>query len=106
MPWFPLAGDGTPEHDALERIAKAHHATPTQVALIWLLARSPQMLPIPGTSSIAHFDENIASADLELSVEEMKELCGRSRGGRRHVIGQNARLVATRRGPDPLYCVR
>ena len=79
MPWFPLAGDGTPEHDALDRIAKAHHATPTQVALIWLLARSPQMLPIPGTSSIAHFDENIASADLELSVEEMKELCGRTK---------------------------
>jgi len=76
MPWFPLAGEGTPEHDSLERIANAHHATPTQIAIVWLLARSPQMLPIPGTSSLAHFDENIAAADIELTVEEMKELCG------------------------------
>jgi pyridoxine 4-dehydrogenase len=78
LPWFPLAGEGTPAHDALARIANAHGATPTQVALIWLLARSPQMLPIPGTSSIAHFDENIAAADIELTVAEMKELCGRA----------------------------
>ncbi len=76
LPWFPLGGAGTPAHDALERIARAHDATPTQVALIWLLARSPQMLPIPGTSSIAHFDENIAAADIVLTVAEMKELCG------------------------------
>jgi pyridoxine 4-dehydrogenase len=78
LPWYPLGGEGTPAHDALERIAKVHGATPTQIALIWLLARSPQMLPIPGTSSIAHFDENIASADIELTVAEMKELCGRT----------------------------
>jgi pyridoxine 4-dehydrogenase len=76
LPWYPLAGEGTPAHDALARIAKAHDSSPTQVALIWLLARSPQMLPIPGTSSIAHFDENIASADLELTLAEMKELSG------------------------------
>jgi aryl-alcohol dehydrogenase-like predicted oxidoreductase len=74
LPWFPLAGEGTPKHDALDRIAKAHHASPTQIALAWLLARSPQMLPIPGTSSIAHFDENIASAAIELTPDEMNEL--------------------------------
>src|ERR1700678_1519098 len=54
LPWFPLAGEGTPKHDALDRIAKAHDASPTQIALAWLLARSPQMLAIPGTSSIPH----------------------------------------------------
>jgi len=74
LPWFPLGGKGTPRHAALERIAKAHHATPTQIALAWLLARSPAVLPIPGTSSIAHFDENLAAADLTLTAEELAEL--------------------------------
>jgi pyridoxine 4-dehydrogenase len=74
LPWFPLAGEGTPKHDALDRIAKALDASPTQIALAWLLARSPQILPIPGTSSIAHFDENIAAAAIELTPEQMKEL--------------------------------
>jgi aryl-alcohol dehydrogenase-like predicted oxidoreductase len=74
LPWFPLGGKGTPRHDALERIAKAHHATPTQIALAWLLARSAAVLPIPGTSSVAHFDENLAAADLTLTAEELAEL--------------------------------
>jgi aryl-alcohol dehydrogenase-like predicted oxidoreductase len=74
LPWFPLAGEGTPKHDALDRIAKAHDASPTQIALAWLLARSPQMLPIPGTSSIAHFDENVGSAEIELTPKEQAEL--------------------------------
>jgi aryl-alcohol dehydrogenase-like predicted oxidoreductase len=74
LPWFPLGGKGTPRHAALERIAKAHGATPTQIALAWLLARSPMVLPIPGTSSIAHFDENLAAADLTLTAEELAEL--------------------------------
>ena len=74
LPWFPLAGEGTPKHDALDRIAKAHDASPTQIALAWLLARSPQMLPIPGTSSIPHFDENIASAAIDLTPDEIKDL--------------------------------
>ena len=74
LPWFPLGGSGSPKHDALDRIARAHDATPAQIALAWLLARSPVMLPIPGTSSISHFDENIAAADIQLSVAEMKEL--------------------------------
>jgi aryl-alcohol dehydrogenase-like predicted oxidoreductase len=74
LPWFPLGGRGTPKHDSLERIAKAHGATATQVALAWLLARSPFMLPIPGTSSIPHFDENLAAGDLTLSPAELAEL--------------------------------
>jgi aryl-alcohol dehydrogenase-like predicted oxidoreductase len=74
LPWYPLGGKGTPRHAALERIAKAHDATPTQIALAWLLARSPAVLPIPGTSSIAHFDENLAAADLTLTAEELSEL--------------------------------
>ncbi len=74
LPWFPLGGSGSPKHDALARIAKAHDATLAQIALAWLLARSPVMLPIAGTSSIPHFDENVAAADLVLSEAEMKEL--------------------------------
>ena len=74
LPWFPLGGEGKPRHAALKRIALAHGATPTQVALAWLLARSPAILPIPGTSSIAHFDENLAAADLTLTKKEMAEL--------------------------------
>jgi aryl-alcohol dehydrogenase-like predicted oxidoreductase len=74
LPWFPLAGEGTPKHDALGRIAATHNATPTQIAIAWLLARSPQILPIPGTSSIAHFDENIAAARIELTPDELNAL--------------------------------
>ncbi|MHB8416387.1 MAG: aldo/keto reductase [Acidiferrobacteraceae bacterium] len=74
LPWFPLGGKGTPNHAALERIAAQKHATPTQIALAWLLARSPSILPIPGTSSIAHFDENLAAAEIELTPEELAAL--------------------------------
>jgi aryl-alcohol dehydrogenase-like predicted oxidoreductase len=74
LPWFPLGGRGKPRHAALARIAAAHEVTPVQVALAWLLARSPAIVPIPGTSSIAHFDENLAAADLQLSPAELAEL--------------------------------
>jgi aryl-alcohol dehydrogenase-like predicted oxidoreductase len=74
LPWFPLGGKGTPRHAALNRIAAAHQATPTQIAIAWLLARSPAILPIPGTSSIAHFDENLAAADIVLAEAELTEL--------------------------------
>ena len=74
LPWFPLGGSGTPKHDALERIAKAHGATETQIALAWLLARSPSLLPIPGTSSIEHFDENLAASEIKLDATEMADL--------------------------------
>jgi pyridoxine 4-dehydrogenase len=87
IPWFPLSagrigGDGIPGRGALSgdlrevlnRVAGAHDATPFQVALGWLLARSPAMLTIPGTSSVDHLEENVAAAGLRLSEEEFGEL--------------------------------
>jgi pyridoxine 4-dehydrogenase len=60
----------------LERIAKTHQKTPRQVALAWLLKRSPVMLPIPGTSAIKHLEENMQAASLRLTDEEYRELTG------------------------------
>ena len=75
IPWFPLAmGDLARQGGALDAAAKAHGGTTAQIALAWLLQRSPAMLPIPGTSSIAHLEENIAAAGLELSDEELSSL--------------------------------
>jgi aryl-alcohol dehydrogenase-like predicted oxidoreductase len=77
LPWFPLAtGDLASPGGALDEIAGSHSATPAQVALAWLLQRSPVMLPIPGTSSVEHFEENLEAAGLELSEDEMAELDG------------------------------
>jgi pyridoxine 4-dehydrogenase len=75
IPWFPL-GAGRVAGRLLERIAKARHEKPIQIALAWLLKRSPNMLPIPGTSSIAHLEENVQAASLELSENEYLELTG------------------------------
>src|ERR1700731_2008701 len=75
IPWFPL-GAGTVAGRLLERIAKARQAKPIQVALAWLLKRSPMMLPIPGTSSIPHLEENVQAASLQLSEEDYLELNG------------------------------
>lgn len=73
IPWFPL-GAGRVAGDVLERIARAHQATSMQVAIAWLLRRSTQMLPIPGTSSVEHLEENVAAASLRLTDEEFKKL--------------------------------
>jgi pyridoxine 4-dehydrogenase len=73
IPWFPL-GAGKVAGEVLGRIAQAHRASPTQVALAWLLTRSPNMLPIPGTSSIEHLEQNVAAATLRLTKEEFEEL--------------------------------
>jgi len=73
IPWFPL-GAGKVAGDVLNRIALAHHASPTQVALAWLLRRSPMMLPIPGTSSIEHLEENVAAASVRLTDEDYQTL--------------------------------
>lgn len=71
MPYFPLAtGKLSQAEGPLTAVAQAHHATPSQIALAWLLARSPIMLPIPGTSSLAHLEENIAASKITLSAEE------------------------------------
>src|ERR1700686_1904701 len=73
IPWFPLAS-GRVGNMLLERIAKNHQKTPKQVALAWLLKRSPIMLPIPGTSSIEHLEENVAAASLRLADEDYQTL--------------------------------
>jgi pyridoxine 4-dehydrogenase len=74
IPWFPLASGGLATEGAISRIAQAHEATPFQVAIAWLLARSPVMLPIPGTASVEHLEENVAAAGLRLEREEFEEL--------------------------------
>ncbi len=73
LPWAPL-GQAKKAHDAIEKVAKSLKATPLQVALAWLLKRSKVILPIPGTSSIAHLEENIAAAGLELPQSAYDEL--------------------------------
>jgi pyridoxine 4-dehydrogenase len=77
IPWFPLAtGELACPGGALDEIASRHDATPAKVALAWLLAKSPVMLPIPGTSSVEHLEENVAAAELTLSEEEVATLSG------------------------------
>ena len=73
IPWFPL-GAGKVAGEVLNQIAQVHHANPTQIALAWLLRRSPMMLPIPGTSSIEHLEQNVAGASLRLAEEEYEML--------------------------------
>ncbi len=73
IPWFPLAA-GKAAGQSLSKIAKAHQAQPFQVALAWLLQRSPIMLPIPGTSSVEHLKENLGAASLRLTAEEFQAL--------------------------------
>jgi pyridoxine 4-dehydrogenase len=73
IPWFPL-GAGRVAGDVLERMARAHEAAPMQIALAWLLRRSPIMVPIPGTSSVAHLEQNVAAASLRLTDEEYQTL--------------------------------
>jgi aryl-alcohol dehydrogenase-like predicted oxidoreductase len=74
VPFFPLGGFSPIQSDALSRIAARLEASPLQVALAWLLARSPNLLLIPGTSSVAHLTENLAAEDLRLSQDVLGEL--------------------------------
>jgi len=75
LPWHPLAAGGDAAGDgALGRVARRRGATPMQVAIAWLLARSRVIVPIPGTSSVAHLDENVAAARILLSTEDLHEL--------------------------------
>jgi pyridoxine 4-dehydrogenase len=73
IPWFPL-GAGKAADQILTKIAKAHQVEPLQVALAWLLQRSPIMLPIPGTSSVEHLEENLAAGSLRLTADEFRQL--------------------------------
>lgn len=75
IPWFPIAsGQLAAPGGPLDEVAKATSATPSQVALAWLLRRSPVMLPIPGTSTVAHLEENCGAATVRLSDEQFAEL--------------------------------
>jgi pyridoxine 4-dehydrogenase len=77
IPWFPLAiGDLARPGGPLEDLARGHGATPGQLALAWLLARSPVVLPIPGTASEEHLEENVAAAEIALDREELERLTG------------------------------
>jgi aryl-alcohol dehydrogenase-like predicted oxidoreductase len=75
FPWAPL-GQARAAHDALRRVAKEFYATPLQVALAWLLKRSRVIVPIPGTTSVEHVEENIAAAILKLSQNAFEALSG------------------------------
>jgi len=75
VPWFPIGGGkGLQPENALEKAAKDHGASVVQIALAWLLERSPVMLPIPGTSSIAHLEENVAATKIKLTSAEWKAI--------------------------------
>jgi pyridoxine 4-dehydrogenase len=75
IPWFPIAtGKLAVEGGPLDEISKEHGSSPAQLALAWLLHRSPVMLPIPGTSKVAHVEQNIAAAEIELSADEVERL--------------------------------
>ncbi len=74
IPWFPLASGSLAKSSALERISKQSGASPSQIALAWLLKRSPVMLPIPGTSKVKHLEENVAAAGVTLSDKDFAEL--------------------------------
>lgn len=73
MPWAPI-GQVRLAHEALDRVAKQLNATPMQVGLAWLLRRAPNMLPIPGTSSVEHLEQNVAAAAMELPDKVYEEL--------------------------------
>ena len=75
IPWFPLAAGPLAAPDGpLQRIAADHHASASQLALAWLLKRSPVMLPIPGTSKVTHLEENVAAAEIDMSDDEFETL--------------------------------
>lgn len=74
IPWYPLGAGQSLRTAKIRRVAERLGATPAQVALAWLLAKSPVMLPIPGTGSIAHLEENVAAAGLELAATDLQAL--------------------------------
>jgi aryl-alcohol dehydrogenase-like predicted oxidoreductase len=80
IPWFPLAaGQVSGPNSPVSRVAARLLASPFQMALAWLLARSPVMLPIPGTSKVAHLEENVAAAHLQIDNNALQELSGLAR---------------------------
>ncbi len=106
VPWGPLRAVRDNGDAVIGRVADAHDASELQVALAWLLARSPAMLPIPGTSSVDHLEENVAAAGLRLTEEEFGQLAATEvipplRGRARRALGRRlrrARSARSRRG--------
>jgi aryl-alcohol dehydrogenase-like predicted oxidoreductase len=85
IPWYPLSGGALSGSDSpLAEIARRRQASPAQIAIAWLLKRSPVMIPIPGTSRRAHLEENVAAADIELSDGEFEALDGIATAARKH----------------------
>ena len=77
IPWFPLgAGDLGEREDAVQAVADAHDASPQQIALAWLLEHSDVTLPIPGTSSVDHLEQNVAATEVDLTDEQYRRLTG------------------------------
>ena len=74
LPWYPLGDGAALKNRKINEVAKRRKATPAQVALAWLLAKSPVMLPIPGTSSVAHLEENMKALSVKLGDEDMASL--------------------------------
>ncbi len=74
MPWHPLADGKLAQHPAVAAVARRHNATPAQIALAWLLRRSPTVLPIPGTRSAPHLDENLLACRIQLQAADLAEL--------------------------------
>ena len=74
LPWFPLGAGSLLSQSRIKSMAKKHGATPAQISLAWLLAHSPNMLPIPGTGSIVHLEENVKAATLALSAQDLAAL--------------------------------
>ena len=96
IPWYPLAaGELAKSGSILDRVAKAHGATPGQIALAWLLKRSPIMLPIPGTSRVKHLEENVAAANIKLTAEEYAALDREGRANRPRLDAPHSLAGAT-----------
>jgi pyridoxine 4-dehydrogenase len=97
LPWQPLSkGLLAKSHSTIGKVASRHGATPAQVALAWLLARSPALLPIPGTTSVHHLEQNVGALELELSADDLEAL------ERYRPPTWNARALAKRFAPTPL----
>jgi pyridoxine 4-dehydrogenase len=97
IPWAPVGGGRAVGHRALEAAAARHGVTPVQVAIAWQLARSPQMLPIPGTGSLAHLEENVAAAAVELTEQDLADLASppRPRATPRRLAGKLRRYLTS-----------
>lgn len=103
IPWFPLAaGDLAKPGSLLDSVTKKHGATPSQIALAWVLRRSPVMLPIPGTSKLAHLEDNVATARIKLCEEDFTALDQAGEGaGQQNVLTLPCAMLQAPRVDQP-----